>query len=310
MHKTGTFAATMETSQIAAFLELVKTGSVLGAAASLDVSRATVRRRLEALEAEVGRPLFEREGDQVVLTRVGRLLEREGPAFLGAGKRLEGALRQLAAEPVSGVLTVAMPNGLPGGFFVPFAAELAQRWPNLQVLAEFCADPLEALKLGADVAIIVGARPPRPWVARLLVELSERAVAHRSYIERRGLPRSLPELATHRLLCWATSDRPGAAWPLLKGGSVTVTPSLVVNDLEQLQRCVEGALGIAVLPVAVSSQPGMQPVLPMVLGGKRRIWLASGAAGRWSPSVRAFGKALADFVTEQLGRLGAQKENA
>jgi DNA-binding transcriptional LysR family regulator len=291
----------MEIAEVAAFLELVKTGSVLAAAKNLSVSRATIRRRLEALEREIGRPLFERHRDEVVLTRVGRLLEQEGASLLGAARRLEGALKQVGAEAVSGTLSVAMPSGLPGTLFTAFARELAERWPKLQVVGLFTPDPLAELERDADIAITTGDRPGEPWVARLLREFEERALAHRSYVERSGLPRSLTELGEHRLLSWATPDREPTCWPLRRGGTHPIQPALTTNDLRGLHECIEAGLGIGLVPFQ-ADVPGLQLVMPAILGRRRRFWLASSAASRWSPTVRAFGQALASFLATELAR--------
>ncbi|MFM2421451.1 MAG: hypothetical protein RL385_6174, partial [Pseudomonadota bacterium] len=134
----------MNHDDLTTFLALVKAGSVLGASRGLGLSRATVRRRLEALEKALDCPLMEREGEALALTPAGQLLLREGPALLGAAKRLEAALKQVSAD-VSGTLTVAMLSGLPGPLFTSFARELAARWPALHVVGLFTPDPLAEL---------------------------------------------------------------------------------------------------------------------------------------------------------------------
>jgi len=290
----------MEIAEITAFLELVKAGSVLAAARNLKVSRATIRRRVEALEEAIGRPLFERHRDDVVLTRVGRLLEREGAPLLGATRRLEAALKQVGAEAVAGTLTVAMLNGLPGTLLATFALELAERWPKLQVVALFTPDPLAELERDADIAITSGDRPGEPWRARLLADFEERAYAHRSYVERTGLPRALSDLPAHRLLSWSTPDRDPTQWPLRRGGAHRLQPALTTNDLRSLLDCVDGGLGIGLIPVRHQSIREVVPVLPTILGRRRRFWLASAAASRWSPAVQAFGSALASFLAATL----------
>jgi DNA-binding transcriptional LysR family regulator len=218
---------------VSTFLTLVAEGSVLGAAKTLGVSRATVRRRLAALEKSLGRPLLEREADAVVLTTVGRLLQREGPSLVGAARRLEGALKQVGTE-VSGTLTVAMLNGLPGALFTAFARELAERWPSMEVVAVFTPDPLRELERQADVAITSGERPGEPWVARVLAHEEEGAFAHRQYLERAGRPRTLADLEHHRLLSWSTADVSARAWPLRRGGTYAPRPVLTTNDLRSL----------------------------------------------------------------------------
>jgi len=296
---SGTFMAIMDLTGVAAFLELVKTGSVLAAAKNLKVSRATLRRRIEAIEEGIGRPLFERQRDDLVLTRAGRLLEREGALLLGSARRLEKALEQVGSETVSGTLSVAMPTGLPGPLVALFTRELAEQWPNLHVVATHAEDPLAELDRDADVAITSGPRPPTPWLARSIANLEERAYVHDDYIARAGVPRVLADLRKHRLLSWHAPDRAATQWPLRTGGTVRVQPALISNDLRSVQECILAGLGIGVVALP-PRLPGIRAALPGVLGGRRRFWLASAAAGRWSPSVHAFGQHLVTFLRANI----------
>jgi DNA-binding transcriptional LysR family regulator len=292
----------MEMDTIAAFLELVRAGSVLGAAKRLGVSRATIRRRLDTLEEQLGRPVLERRGDELVLTPAGRLLQREGPELLGATRRLERTIRELGADEGSGTLIVALPNGVPGPLYAPFARVLSERWPRLQVTTRFSPDPLRELEGDADVAIVVDERPGEPWVSRLLGDFEERAFAHLSYVERAGLPATLDELEDHRLLSWATPGREPTSWPLRRGGAHTISPALATNDLRSLHDCIEAGLGIGLIPVR-QEDPRLRLVLPTLLGRRRKFWLASASASRWSPNVRAFGRELASFLALEVFRL-------
>jgi DNA-binding transcriptional LysR family regulator len=290
----------MEITEVTTFLVLVRTGSILAAAKELQVSRATIRRRLEALERGIGRPLLERHGDEIVLTYVGRILEQEGASLVGSARRIESTLRQAAGtDAASGALCVAMPIGLPGPLFATFAEQLAKQWPDLHTVALFSGDPLAELERGVDMAIVTGNRPRAPWVARLLTEYDERAFAHHSYVERNGSPRTLGALREHRLLGWSTPDRDAAKWPLRRGGAHEVAPALVTNDFRGVLDCVHSGLGIGLLSTRVE-RSALHDVLPTIIGARRRFWLATAAASRWSPSVRAFGRALANFLEGHL----------
>ncbi|WP_394836298.1 LysR family transcriptional regulator [Pendulispora rubella] len=299
--RSDTFSATMELEEVAAFLALVEAGSVFRAAKNMKISRATFRRRLEALEENIGQRLYERERDKIVLTRAGRLLEQEGPLLLGSARRLTDALKQTGTETVSGKLWIAMPIGLPDELLAAFAREIAERWPRLRVVSHFSADPLSELERDADMAITAGNRPRAPWVSRSIAQFEEYAVAHRSYVERAGLPRSLEELRQHRLLSQQAPDVDPARWPLRGGGTHRVQPSLTVNDLGNLLACVNAGIGIGLLPTGNATSE-LRTVLPEIIGRRRRFWLASAPAGRWSPAVRAFSEALVTFLASNQKR--------
>src|SRR5689334_16832405 len=92
--------------------------TVLGAAHELDVDRATVFRRLAALEARLGARLFDR-------TRAGCTLTRAGQSILPAAVEMEQASASVATRVagedarVRGVVRVAMTEGFASSFFVP-----------------------------------------------------------------------------------------------------------------------------------------------------------------------------------------------
>src|SRR5262245_55504972 len=97
----------MNTDQLSLFLAIVRYRSLSRAAAELDLGQATVSERLKALEAEVGTPLFARQGRGVSLSPAGE-------AFLPYAERALDVLRQAeqsardASAGARGQVTVAV----------------------------------------------------------------------------------------------------------------------------------------------------------------------------------------------------------
>jgi DNA-binding transcriptional LysR family regulator len=65
----------MELQQIRYFLAIVERGSFSRAAQDCDVSQPALTAAIKKLEAEIGGPLFHREGKRVVVTALGRLVQ-------------------------------------------------------------------------------------------------------------------------------------------------------------------------------------------------------------------------------------------
>ncbi len=61
----------MDVSQLAAFDRVVREGSFSRAAWALNIAQPTISARIQALEREVGGPLFERNNRRVSLTEKG-----------------------------------------------------------------------------------------------------------------------------------------------------------------------------------------------------------------------------------------------
>jgi LysR family transcriptional activator of nhaA len=73
-------------------------GGVTAAARALHVAQPTVSAQLRTLEADIGTPLFHREGRRLVLTETGRLVYRYAEQIFGLGAELEA---HLAGKPAA-----------------------------------------------------------------------------------------------------------------------------------------------------------------------------------------------------------------
>src|SRR5438445_12664501 len=85
----------MEIDQVETFVAIVRRGGFTRAASSLHLSQPAVSRRLDLLERELGRPLFDR-------TRGGARLTEAGQAFLPHAEALLASMRD-GAEAVRGL---------------------------------------------------------------------------------------------------------------------------------------------------------------------------------------------------------------
>ena len=99
------------------FLAVARSGSLSGAASALSIGLATVSRRIERLEARLGRPLFLRH-------HTGYRLTEEGMALIERAEELEAAARAfesgLPEEPkVSGTVRLATAENLATALILP-----------------------------------------------------------------------------------------------------------------------------------------------------------------------------------------------
>ncbi len=122
----------MNTDQLRLFIILSRHRSLARAAVELGLGQATVSERLKALEAEVGTPLFERQGRGVALTPAGE-------AFGPYAERALEVLRQgnesaqAAGEGRGGQVTVAVTVTSGAYLFAPALVAFQREHPNVQV---------------------------------------------------------------------------------------------------------------------------------------------------------------------------------
>lgn len=279
----------MDLEELRAFLAVADTGSMLAAADRLGLPRTTLRRRVEALEARIGSPLFFRGTAGAVLSPVGVTVAAGGRRVLQEASALLSSVRG-QGDTAEGVVHIVLPVGLPPQLIVPAFAAVRRDHPRLTFDVRFREDPLS--ELGADLVVHFGDRVQSgPWVTRTLLSVPEQLLATPAYLEARGTPSTLEELAGHEIFTW---HRPGAeatALPLLAGGTVPIEPVLVTSEIHAVRQVVLAGLGMAFLPDAGLPDPGdpapLVPVLPALVGRTCPVNVVVPEALARSPQVRA-----------------------
>src|SRR5512139_2508769 len=131
MHTTSCKNARMDWDDLRVFLAVARAGRVSVAARELGVEHTTVGRRLDALEAAVGGPLFYR-------TRAGYRLTANGQAVLAHAEAMEAAALGIRAEVyartevVAGRVRIAMVDELATYWLARHLVALHARHPALE----------------------------------------------------------------------------------------------------------------------------------------------------------------------------------
>lgn len=283
----------MDLDQLRVFVAVVEQGSLAAASKSLRFPIATLRRRLDELEAHLGVPLLERSRRGVQPTSAGAVLAREAQRLLGDLHALSELCRAEAREP-SGEVALALPQGLPPDLLGTFFALALERFPRVTWRLRCVPDPVSALGRGDHAALYLGARPPDgPFKARRLLTVPERLLASPAYLQRHGTPQRVEDLRQHRLLLWDYPER-GAVpvLPLRGGGLLEVTAAMRLNDILLLRRCAALGCGLALVPDAPlppdpsAADQELVPVLPGAVGAELGAWLLAHEAIWSSPRMR------------------------
>ncbi|HEX8703691.1 MAG TPA: LysR family transcriptional regulator [Myxococcaceae bacterium] len=264
----------MDLEELRAFLDVVETGSYLAAADSRGVSRTTLRRRVEALEARAGVPLLKSTPQGIVLTEAGEVLSRRGRIMMQETSALLTSIREVGQAP-SGLLRLVVPVGLPPQVFALLFGQLRTTYPLLRVHVRFSDDPLNEPLDKVDMAFHFGGNLPRgPWLSYAIIRVHEGLLATKDYLRQRGVPRSVEELRDHELFAWEAPGEDATNWPSLRGTPIPVQPALVATDIHIIRSCCLAGMGIALIPSLPLPDPGMPeellvPVLPDEVGRER-----------------------------------------
>jgi len=134
-----------------AFEVAARTGSFVAAGAELGVSAAAVSQQVKALEATLGKQLFLRRGNRIVLTDAGRTLY---PGVDSAFGELRAATRALRAAPRRERLRVSVLPSLADLWLLPALRDFPGRaLLDLRVQD----DPVDLAREGVDLRLTYGA---------------------------------------------------------------------------------------------------------------------------------------------------------
>src|SRR6202008_414769 len=155
--------ATMNLTRLQTFVEVVRRGTLAGAADALSFTPSAVSQQMAKLEAEVGTPLLAREAGGVGLTDAGRLLHEHALGIVEAVREARAELDALRAERVKRLRIGACP--VAAGAVLPRALRLVRRrLPSADLVLEEAPAPATAravregrLQVGVWVAAAAGA---------------------------------------------------------------------------------------------------------------------------------------------------------
>lgn len=248
----------MDLDELRAFLAVAEAGSLAGASKRARTPRASLRRRIDELEARAGTQLLNRTRNGATLTEAGELLAGKATTILEQASALLRSLRDVGAEPTQ-PLRVAMPVGLPPATLATLFPLLRSALPDMRFEATCSGDPLAERLESLDAVVHFGEPQLRDaWITSRLVTVREWLVASPAYLDARGRPRSIVDLSGHDLLSWSAPGRPVDRWPALDERTFGVRPIVVSPDIHALRYLAAAGQGIALVPDAEVPDPALR----------------------------------------------------
>jgi DNA-binding transcriptional LysR family regulator len=200
-------------AQLKAFLISMEEGSLNRAAARLRMSQSALTRQMQALEAEIGGPLFERTTSGVRPTDAGYALARALPRVLADYDAVMAEARRLARGQRD-LIRIGYLGSAAQTFLNPALAELRRTHPEVKIklLDLSPGEQMSALRKGEiDLALIgqEGSLISREFYTRKLVTIPVVAVlpADHPLASRRSIP--LKALRDERFVSAPEADVPG-----------------------------------------------------------------------------------------------------
>lgn len=235
-------------NELAVFSAVVRHGGFTAAAKALGLQKSTMSRMVARLEERLETRLLLRTSRQLSVTEAGRVfLERcdEGLRLLDAAEGVVESVEHAAGT----VRMTAMPD-FAERFLAPLVARFATEQPRVQVELLLTTRLVDLVEERVDLAIRSGPLPDSSLVARRIGTAGRCLVASPGYLEARGRPRSVADLARHDCLAYRTTDG-SVTWRLLTSAgpkNVRLKPRLCADDFRVLRDWALAGLGISMLP--------------------------------------------------------------
>ena len=286
-----------------ALAQVAEHQSVRAAAQAMDVSRASLRRRLERLEEAVGVPLLLTNNGGMQLTEAGGIVVERGMSLIQQAQAMtEDA--QTAQQSPKGLLRLVLPVGMNPQWRILASKAMYAAHPGVRVHVREAEDPLTLLRTPFDMMVLFGPAPPQgDWYSRVLHNVPVGLYASVAYLEEHGEPTTVEQLAEHRVSAWRRPGESLAHLELKAGGVVFCQPMLATTNLYVVQETAEQGLGIgygATATLMAASVP-MKQVLPDLIGTQVALRALSSRTGRSDAMVSAIQKNFDFLVSTILG---------
>ena len=276
------------TDRLQEFAEIVAAGSISGAARALGLPRATLSRRLSALEADLSVRLLHRGTRRLVLTPAGEELYHRARRIVADADEAWAAVRRLDDVP-RGLLRVSVTEMSLPKLFTGFLRD----YPEVQLEVRTTTRHVDLVAEGVDVAVRFGEVKDPNLIVRRLFTVRLIVVGSPRYLELHGRPRQAADLAQHDCIVgFAGEWAPSSTWPLRAGGTVRVEGRLAGNAIGLMRAAARDDLGLALLPsgpIASDLDAGrLVAVLEDTVGTDHPVNIVYADREYIEPKVRAF----------------------
>jgi len=297
-------------AEIELFVQVAETGSLSRAAEVLGLSNAAASRHLQALEDRLGARLVERNTRRLFLTDTGQEFFSRAKTLLADLKDAEDVVNAHTLNP-TGMLRISASLSFSMQHIAPLLRAYTERYPNVTVHVEAANRYLDIIDNNIDVAIRTREfEPDSNITVRRLAQTRRILVAAPRYLARHGRPKTLEELAQHKLLIYTYANNPGE----LRFTRDEQTTALQVkgllesNDGQILRAAALDGMGILVQPTYIVYDDMVAGRLVPVLDEwdlpRLTVNLAYPSRKHLSAKVRTF----IDFMAEHFVKMNYEQK--
>lgn len=295
----------IDLNDVATFVRVADGGGFTAAAKALGVPKSTVSRSLARLERALGVRLVHRTTRALALTEAGRAYyERVRNAVTGLAEASADVV-DLGKEP-RGSIRVTAPVDVGQVLLAEVIAGFVERYPEVRFEVVLTSRIVDLVAEGFDLALRASELRDSSLVARRFGDTAMGLYASPAYLARRGVPKTVADLASHEFIRFRSSRGPLV---LEKDGErqpITMQGGIEADDLLFVRRLVELGAGVGLLPLFFvacatrAERDGLTRVLPAWAQHGPSLSLVAPSARHEPRRVKLF----REFLLAEAKRLG------
>lgn len=286
------------------FLSVARNESISRAGRVLKRDPATVGRRIQRLEEELGHPLFAKSPQGYQLTEVGqRLLLHAETAEQAVSRMAEETLGQTGQ--LTGQARIGAPDGCANYLLPQVAAQIVAENPGLELQIVALPRVFNLSKREADMAIAVSQPATGRLTVQRITDYRLHLAASRLYLQNHPGIKSLDDLKQHRIVGYIPDMIFDKELDYLAELGVTRT-ELASNSVSVQFNLLRQGAGVGVVhDFALPSAPELTRILPDELELIRSFYLIRHADDRRVERLNRLAEVLAAGLRAEVARLEA-----
>ena len=286
------------------YLAIARSGSVSAAAQELEVSHATVLRRIDQLEISMGAKLFRR-------LQSGYQLSETGEALYETASNVEAEVQkmysQVQGNQLAGKIRVSQPTA--GAFdLYSIYAEFIKQYPSIELEILPIYWDVNINRQEADVAIITAEEPHELLVGRALGHVTWQAYASKRYLAEfssEPSPAELNWVMLERSLINRASGGSRNIWDVLQSEVKHPKVVLQTQSYPELLFAVQEGVGATFMSDAFAHKlEDIVPVPGCQLHNKAKYWILTNRDLRHIERIKCFMTFVGDRLRQQLSQDG------
>ena len=290
-------AISFDWNHVRAFLATAEEGSYSGAARALKTTQPTIGRQISSLEASLGVTLVERNVKGQSLTQAGSDLV-DHVRRMGDAATLISMTAERQSQEVTGEVVITATDLLSAAILPRILLPLRETAPGVKVRINASNSIQNLMQREADIAI----RHTRPNQSGLIAchvgVFLANLYAARSYLDRRGRPQTLRDVANHDFV--GNPDQEHLLGPLNSIGIPIRSENFVMMSDSGVVtwELAKSGYGVSMQPeVLADGEPKIEKVIEDFVSLEFPIWLVTHREVQTSPRIRV----VFDLLARGLG---------